>query len=56
MVTGLGFGDMNLAICEGVICCLMKMAPTHPTHTHHEAQIRGQRILLAFLRFIIQPS
>ena len=41
MVTGLGFGDMNLTICEGVPCCLMKMAPTHPihTHTHHEAQI-----------------
>ena len=39
MVKGLGFGDMNLAICEGVPCCLMTMAPTHPTHTYHEAQV-----------------
>ena len=42
MVTGLGFGDMNLAICEGVPCCLMKIPP--PPHTHHEAQVghKGQ--------------
>ena len=33
MVTGLGFGDMNLTICEGVLCCLMTMAPPPPTHT-----------------------
>ena len=38
MVTGLGFGDMNLAICEGVPCCLMKMAPTHLTNTHTGAR------------------
>ena len=31
---GLGFGDMNLTICKGVPCCLMKMAPTHWIHTH----------------------
>ena len=47
MVTGLGFGDMNLAFWEGIPCCLMTMAPP-PTHTHthrrarHEGQI-GQR-------------
>ena len=34
MVTGLGFGDMNLTICEGVPCGLLKMASTHPIHTH----------------------
>ena len=34
MVTGLGFGDMNLAICEGVPRCLMTMATTQPIHTH----------------------
>ena len=32
MVTGLGYGDMNLAICEGAPCCLMTMAPP-PTYT-----------------------
>ena len=38
MVTGLGFGDMNLTICEGVPCCLMTMAPpTPPTHTRARA-------------------
>ena len=39
MVTGLGFGDMNLTICEGVPCCLMTMAPPPPpTHTHTGAR------------------
>ena len=36
MVTGLGFGDMNLPICKGVPCCLMTMAP--PPHTHTAAR------------------
>ena len=38
MVTVLGFGDMNLAICEGVPCCLMTMAPPPPPHTHTGAR------------------
>ena len=52
MVTGLGFRDMNLTICEGVPCCLMTMAPP-PTHKHgrarHEAQI-GHRGYCSLLR------
>ena len=43
MVTGLGFGDMNLTICEGVPCCLMTMAPTHPTHTHTGARAKTHK-------------
>ena len=34
MVTGLGFGDMNLAICEGVPELLPHDNDTPPPHTH----------------------
>ena len=48
MVTGLGFGDRNLAICEGVPCCLMKMAPTLPTHTHTMKHKQGTKDIARF--------
>ena len=44
MVTGLGFGDMNLTICEGVPCCLLTMAPTPYTHTHSGARAMKHKL------------